>query len=251
MKLFNQNSLLSIIVVLTALFFTSCTLEKRVYNKGYHSISAKKVDKKNEVTTSIEHSKEADLTVSNQNSTLTTTFNAPKEDEIILKTGKTVTGSLVSTNSKTTTVKQMNETKTIKNSKIVSIKQSNDEVLVPHNGAKMKSKNMKKAIDKAEFLPNLLAIILGGAAFLIFLWLAVAFYFNPIASLILALITIGLGVTAIIFGVKGIRAGGKFKWMGIVGLATGAAACLIALIILILDIVHIAQGWKGGGMIIY
>lgn len=244
MKSLKLNSVFAIIVI-ALLSFSSCTVEKRVYNKGYHTESAKKIQKKKHSISTSDTQIEDAYVSTNKDVNLSSTPTM-QQDEIQLKNGKTVAGKVVTTNTKTTSVFTNNTTKNIKNNQIISIKQSNNEILVPQNNAKMKAKGKNQAIDRETFLPNLLALIFGGAAFLIFLWIAVAFYFSPIISLVFALLTIGLGIAAIIFGVKGIRAGGSYKWMGIVGLATGAAACLIALIILILDIVHLAQGWKGG-----
>lgn len=238
-------------ILCTVALLSSCTIEKRVYNKGYHTMSAKKEAQKSSEIAKKNALQDETSMATTENTVVNENILSKKNDEIILKNNQVIEGKVVSTNAKKTTFTQNGATKTIKNKDVSLIKQVNAEVLIPQNSAKMEQKSMKKAIDKETFLPNLLAIIFGGAAFLIFLWIAVALYFNPVASLIFALITIGLGIAAIIFGIKGLKAGGRFKWMGIVGLATGAAASLIALIILILDIVHIARGWKGGIGYIY
>lgn len=238
-------------IICAVAFLSSCTVEKRVYNKGYHTMSAQKSAKKSAETTKEAVFHKENAVATEESAIASENITAVNNDEIILKNNQVIEGKVVSTNAKKTTFTQNGATKTVKNKDVSFVKQANGEVLAPQNNAKMKQKSMKKAVDKETFLPNLLAIIFGGAAFLIFLWIAVALYFNPIASLIFALLTIGLGIAAIIFGIKGLKAGGRFKWMGIVGLATGAAASLIALIILILDIVHIARGWKGGIGYIY
>ncbi len=236
---------------ITALFMNSCTIEKRVYNKGYHTLSVKKTNSKTPAFIEKEDAadKQASLneTVNYQDKkSVFVNKDHSMSDIVVLKNNKEIAGKLGLSNARKTIINQNGVNKIVKNKDISFVKQANNEVFVPQNNAKTKKLEMKKAIDKESFLPNLLSIIFGGAAFLIFLWIAVALYFNPVVSLIFALLTIGLGIAAIIFGIKGLRAGGQFKWMGIVGIATGAAACLIALIILILDIVHIARGWTSG-----
>ena len=240
MKSLNLKSLFTI-TACAVLLLSSCTMEKRVYNKGYHTESAKKVQKKQHVTSTPSVQMKEEYASTHDDVTPSPLSTNVKQDEVQLKNGKIITGKVVTTNAKTTSVVTNNTTKNLKNNQIVSIKQANDEVLVPQNNAKIKAKGNSKAVDKETFLPNLLALIFGGVAFLIFLWIAVVYWVFPIVSLIFAIITIALGVVAIIFGIKGIKAGGSFKWMGIVGLALGAAAALIAFIMLIIAIINIAK----------